>query len=72
MYSIVVFKTNEVAVVPDSWLTADGKCLWPSKMENQTLDSRVMKNLKPGKDWKRFEVRILKQFSKIIQLLVVY
>uniref|UniRef100_A0A9J8B1A7 Uncharacterized protein n=1 Tax=Cyprinus carpio carpio TaxID=630221 RepID=A0A9J8B1A7_CYPCA len=58
MFHIVSFlETNEVEVVPSSWVDGD-QCVWP-RLRGESLTKAVKLAMKPKKEWKIFKVKLL-------------
>ncbi|KAI2665804.1 Transmembrane protein 237 [Labeo rohita] len=58
MFHIVSFvETNEVEVVPSSWVH-DEQCVWPN-LQGESLTKAVKLAMNPRKDWKKFRVKLL-------------
>ncbi|XP_054709722.1 uncharacterized protein LOC129219370 [Uloborus diversus] len=61
-YAIVNFtQTNEVEVVPVTWLSENG-CVWPP-FKTTDVQKMVKKLIKPSKGWICHEARVLGQYS---------
>lgn len=58
MYHIVIFETtNEIEVVPHSWVR-DNVCMWPPyKYEDRV--KAIKSNVKPGSSWTPYKIRIV-------------
>ncbi|XP_013398126.1 uncharacterized protein LOC106164688 [Lingula anatina] len=64
MYAVVLFdKTNEVEVVPSSWIDGD-KCLWTDHLKSTTVTKATEPNVSPTADWRPYSVTVRRQQDK--------
>jgi hypothetical protein len=60
MFSIVEFIDDDsVAIVPVTWLTEDGRCLWPPVRHISAADNLARKASVPSETWKAYTIRVL-------------
>lgn len=78
MFSVVHFyEDNSVAVVPENWITTDigtrqTQCVWPNEKNMTKIEVLVKKGVLPGKNWKLYEIRVLKTYGKEVQVYTVF
>jgi hypothetical protein len=72
MFYIVKFtKTNQVAVVPDSWVV-NNTCYWPPDADDGQDESKLAQGKTiPKSDWVPWEITTLKSFSKTTKLTFI-
>ena len=66
MYAVVHFtESNEVEVVPCSWLSLDGKVsFWPPYKDTKQTKVAVIQSAMPDETWGEFFVEVVKTFGE--------
>ncbi|XP_071095074.1 uncharacterized protein [Haliotis cracherodii] len=61
MHYIVKFlKSDEIGLIPDTWLEGDRFCYWPKYKNSNQMDRAVKSSVEPDKDtWKIYEISIM-------------
>lgn len=52
-------KTNDVAVIPSSWLVSKDKALWPPYHSSTRINNAVRNRDSPSTEWTKYSVKIM-------------
>lgn len=52
-------KTNDVAVIPSSWLVSKDKALWPPYLSSTRINNAVRNRDSPCTEWTKYSVKIM-------------
>lgn len=68
MFYVVEFSvTQEVAVIPSTWLNGRDEAVWPNYISTTRINSAVVSKELPKSDWKKYLIKIMYESGKYAQ-----
>ena len=61
--------TNDVAVIPSSWLVSKDKALWPPYHASTRINNAVRNRDSPSTEWTKYSVKIMYESGSVYTFL---